>query len=107
MSIRSRAYFLLAIVGVAILAMAADVYVSIRSTDYYRKRVEWANHQLAAATALMVSANRFSEQIAEFFLVGEPERPDFESARAELEAGFDILERVLIPGRGFPDSDVI
>jgi nitrogen fixation/metabolism regulation signal transduction histidine kinase len=75
--------------------MAAVVYFTIWSTNHYRKRVEWTNHELAAITALKVNANRFSEQIAEFLLIGEPERSDFMSARAELEAGFEKLEGVI------------
>ncbi|WP_419696242.1 hypothetical protein ACN2CC_10560 [Mesorhizobium muleiense] len=71
--------------------MAAIVYITIRSTTYYTQRVQWANNQLEAVTALTVNANRYSEQIAEFLLIGEPERPDYESARAELEAGFEKL----------------
>ncbi|WP_234879280.1 hypothetical protein [Sinorhizobium americanum] len=74
--------------------MAAIVYVTIRSTSHYTQRVQWANNQLEAVTALTVNANRYSEQIAEFLLIGEPERPDYESARAELEAGFDELEKL-------------
>ncbi|WP_246804908.1 sensor histidine kinase [Mesorhizobium mediterraneum] len=74
--------------------MAAIVYITIRSTTYYTQRVQWANNQLEAVTALTVNANRYSEQIAEFLLIGEPERPDYESARAELEAGFDKLEEL-------------
>ncbi|TIP81488.1 MAG: HAMP domain-containing protein [Mesorhizobium sp.] len=74
--------------------MAAIVYITIRSTTYYTQRVQWANNQLEAVTALTVNANRYSEQIAEFLLIGEPERPDYESARAELEAGFEKLAQL-------------
>ncbi len=95
MSITSRIRLLLAAIGLAILSMAAVVYFTIWSTDHYRERAEWTNHALAAITALKFNANRFSEQIAEFLLIGEPERPDFESARAELEAGFEKLEGVI------------
>lgn len=95
MSIAWRVRLLQAITGLAVLSMAAVVFFTLRSTDHYLKRVEWTNHELAAITALKVNANRFSEQIAEFLLVGEPERPDFESARVELEAGFEKLEAVI------------
>ncbi len=54
--------------------------------------------QLEAITSLQVSANRFSEQIAELLLIGDPELPDFESARAELEVGFDNLEKMIVRG---------
>ncbi|HXV30082.1 MAG TPA: ATP-binding protein [Sinorhizobium sp.] len=94
MSIRSRILLFQAIVVASVLMMAAIVYITIRSTNYYSQRVQWANRQLEAVTALTVNANRYSEQIAEFLLIGEPERSDYESASAELEAGFDRLERL-------------
>ncbi|OWK21092.1 hypothetical protein AJ88_21005 [Mesorhizobium amorphae CCBAU 01583] len=94
MGIRSRILLFQLIVVGSVLMMAAIVYITIRSTTYYMQRVEWANNQLEAVTALTVNANRYSEQIAEFLLIGEPERPDYDSARAELEAGFDELERL-------------
>ena len=34
-------------------------------------------------------------------LIGDPERPDFESASAELEAGFDKLEKITEDQRTF------
>jgi hypothetical protein len=74
--------------------MAAIVYTTIRLTSHDMQRVQWANKQLEAITALTVNANRYSEQIAEFLLIGEPERPDYDSARAELEAGFDELDKL-------------
>jgi len=92
MSIRSRIYLFQLIIGVSVLVMAAVVYVTIRWTEYHVKRMELANRQLEAITAVRVSANRFSEQIAEFLLIGEPERTDFEGAKAELEGDFNRLE---------------
>ena len=94
MSIKSRILQSQLIVVGSVLAMAVAVYAAIRSTEYYLERVKWANHQFEAVTALTVNSNRYSEQIAEFLLIGEPERPDYESARAELEAGFDRLEQL-------------
>ncbi len=94
MGIRSRILVFQLIVVGSVLMMAAIVYITIRSTNYYMQRVQWANNQLEAVTALTVNANRYSEQIAEFLLIGEPERPDYDSARAELEAGFDQLEKL-------------
>ncbi len=94
MGIRSRILVFQLIVVGAVVMMAAIVYITIRSTTYYTQRVQWANNQLEAVTALTVNANRYSEQIAEFLLIGEPERPDYESARAELEAGFEKLEEL-------------
>lgn len=94
MGIRSRILVFQLIVVGAVVIMAAIVYITIRSTTYYTQRVQWANNQLEAVTALTVNANRYSEQIAEFLLIGEPERPDYESARAELEAGFEKLAQL-------------
>lgn len=94
MSIRSRILLFHLIVVGSVLVMAAIVYVTIRSTTHYMERVQWANKQLEAVTALTVNANRYSEQIAEFLLIGEPERGDYDSARAELEAGFGRLEKL-------------
>jgi two-component system, OmpR family, sensor kinase len=96
MGIRSRILVFLLIVVGSVVMMAAVVYITIRSTTYHMQRVEWADNQLEAVTALTVNANRYSEQIAEFLLIGEPERPDYDSARAELEAGFDQLEKLTI-----------
>ncbi|MBY5838808.1 HAMP domain-containing protein (plasmid) [Rhizobium leguminosarum] len=96
MGIRSRILVFLLIVVGSVVMMAAVVYITIRSTTHHMQRVEWADNQLEAVMALTVNANRYSEQIAEFLLIGEPERPDYESARAELEAGFDQLEKLTI-----------
>jgi signal transduction histidine kinase len=94
MSIKARIYLFQLIVGISVFTIAAVVLTTIRQTEYYLQRVEWTNHQLEAITALTVNANRFSEQIAEYLLIGEPERRDFESARQQVEAGFDKLEEV-------------
>lgn len=94
MGIRSRILLFQLIVVASVVVMAAIVYISIRSTTYYMERVQWANNQLEAVTALTVNANRYSEQIAEFLLIGEPERSDYDSASAELEVGFDALEKL-------------
>jgi two-component system OmpR family sensor kinase len=94
MGIRSRILLFQLIVAAAVVMMAAIVYITLHLTAYYSQRVQWANAQLEAVTALTVNANRYSEQIAEFLLIGEAERPDYDSARAELEAGFDVLERL-------------
>ncbi len=84
--------------------MAAIAYSTIRSTQFYLKRMDWAYQQLEAITSLKVSANRYSEQIAELILIGDPERPDFESAGAELLAGFDHLQRMTENERAFLES---
>ncbi len=105
MSIRSRIVLSQLVIGASVLLMALVVYATLRSTDYYLKRVQLVHRQLEAITALQVSANRFSEQIAELLLIGDPERPDFESARAALEAGFDQLEKRARFHRGNPGGE--
>lgn len=94
MSIRFRIRLFQVIVVGSVMTMSIAVYAAIRSTEHYLQRVQWTNHQLEAVTALTVNANRYSEQIAEFLLIGESEQADYDSARAELEAGFDELERL-------------
>jgi two-component system, OmpR family, sensor kinase len=93
MGIRARILLFQLIVVAVLIVMAAFVYFAIRATNHHLQRVQWAHLQHQSVTALTVNANRYSEQIAEFLLVGEPERPDYDSARAELEAGFERLEK--------------
>src|SRR5687768_3357301 len=78
--IRSRIYLFQLLVGLSVLLISAVVLTTIQRTNDYLLRVEWANRQLEAITALTVNANRFAEQIAEYLLIGELEREDFESA---------------------------
>lgn len=92
--IRARILLFLLIIVAALIVMAAIVYIAIRSTNYHLQRVQWAHHQHEAVTALTVNANRYSEQIAEYLMIGEAERADYDGARAELEAGFDRLEKM-------------
>jgi signal transduction histidine kinase len=101
MSIKRRVILQQLVIAASILIVAAITYSSIRSTEFYLKRMGWAYQQLEAITSLKVSANRYSEQIAELILIGDPERPDFESASAELVSGFDRLERVTAEERSF------
>ena len=101
MSIKQRVILQQLVIAASVLIVAAIAYSTIRSTEYYLKRIEWAYLQLDAITSLKVSANRYSEQIAELILIGEPERPDFESASAELLAGFDRLEKITVEEQAF------
>jgi signal transduction histidine kinase len=93
MSLRTRLLLLLGIVTAAVFVMAGMVYLTIRSTDFYRQRIEFAHGQLAAMVELAKSANHYSEQITQVLLLGEEEWPDFVDARDEVEAGFAELER--------------
>jgi signal transduction histidine kinase len=92
--IRARILVFQAIIVSAVLVMTGVVYVAIRSADYYVNRTAWTNQQLRAISELAVAANRYSEQIAEVLLIGAPERADFESARAALEASFAKLAQL-------------
>jgi hypothetical protein len=75
MSIRSRIYLFQLVIGASILLMAGVVYATLSSMDYYMKRVQLVHKQLEAITSLQVSANRFSEQIAEMLLIGSRKFP--------------------------------
>jgi two-component system, OmpR family, sensor kinase len=101
MSIRWRVTFQLMVIASSVLIVAATVFSTTRSTEFHLKQTYWAYQQLDAINSLRVSANRYSEQIAELILIGDPERPDFESASAELEAGFDKLEKITADQRTF------
>ena len=54
MGIRSRILLLQLIVIGSVLMMAAIVYTTIRLTSHDMQRVQWANKQLEAITALTV-----------------------------------------------------
>jgi len=84
MTIGRRIFVFQLVVGLAIAAMAGLVVVHLRSSNYFVERIQWAQRQLDATTRLAVSANRYSEQIAELLLIGEPERDDLESARRQV-----------------------
>jgi two-component system, OmpR family, sensor kinase len=86
MSIKNRIRALQIVVSLVVVAMAAFVFVGLDATNYNLDRGQAARRQLAANSQLAIDANRYSEQIAELLLVGEPERPDFDSARNELVA---------------------
>lgn len=94
MTIRRRILLFQLVVAAVVVAMAALTLLHLRSTGSYVERTNWAQRQLDAATRLAVAANRYSEQIAELLLVGQPEREDFDSARAQLSAIFAELGRL-------------
>src|SRR5687768_4376959 len=95
MSIKNRIRGLQIVVSLAVLAMAAFVFVGLDATNYNLDRGQAARRQLALNSQLAIDANRYSEQIAELLLVGEPERPDFDSARTELAASLVELRRAV------------
>lgn len=94
LGIRARIALLQTVLVVAVLAMAAAATMLILVTDWHERRVGLAQQQLAAAAELTAYANRYSEQIAELLLLGDEELPDFQDARAELERGFAVLDRL-------------
>jgi two-component system OmpR family sensor kinase len=83
--------FVLVIV-LAIMTAGAAVFLTLHATRNYLRNVEEAHQQLSAIQELAVSANRYSEQIAEFLLFGEAERPDFEEGRAQVRAALATLQ---------------
>ncbi len=93
MSIKNRIRALQIVVSLVVVAMAAFVFVGLDATNYNLDRGQAARRQLAANSQLAIDANRYSEQIAELLLVGEPERPDFDSARTELAASLVALRQ--------------
>jgi len=88
MSIKLRILLFQLVQGLAVLAIAGLAYLTSAAMTEKLERVQWSRQQLDATTRLEVLANRYSEQIAELLLVGEPERPDFEEARAQLTEWF-------------------
>lgn len=97
MRIRTHILIFQCVVALSVATPAGVAYVSAQSARYTLDHVRWANQQLQAMTQLAVLANRYSEQIAEVLLIGEPELPDFESARADVRKSFAAL-RSLIHG---------
>ncbi len=94
MSIKGRIRSLQIVVSLAVTAMAAFVFVGLEASNYYLDRAQVARQQLTAAFRLAIDANRYSEQIAELLLVGEPERPDFDSARLQVGQALAELRQV-------------
>ena len=101
LSIRRRILVFQVIVTAAVLLMAGGVLTAFRSFDYYSERSNWSREQLDEITELDADFNRYSEQLAELLLVGEPERPDFESARTEFQEDMNELERATEGERAF------
>ena len=94
MSIIGRIRSFQVVLTVAALAMAVTAFLSARGASFYVDRVQLSRQQVDEMTRLAVRANRFSEQIAELLLIGEPERPDFGSARKQVIEQFDVLRRI-------------
>jgi two-component system OmpR family sensor kinase len=95
MSIRARTLVFQLIVVLAIVMLAVTAFLSLQSASYTRDRVRIANQQLEAMMQIAVSANRYSEQIAEILLLGDAEQPELDSARAQVVESFARLQRLL------------
>lgn len=93
MSIRTHILFFQLIVAFSVAALALTAYVDLRSTAATQERVQSANQQLQLMLRLAVYANRYSEQIAEVLLIGEPERTDLDSASVQVNESFAQLQR--------------
>jgi signal transduction histidine kinase len=94
MSIKKRIWIFQLVVILAVITVAAAALFGVRATDNHLSRIQLSRQNLEAAMRLAVDANRFSEQIAELLLIGEPERPDFESARSETSAAISALRTI-------------
>lgn len=93
MSIMAHIRIFQLILALAVFAIAATAVVSLRGLNHYIERVQISRKQVDAMTELALRANRFSEQIAELLLVGEPERAEFEDSRLKMIQQFNILRR--------------
>ena len=102
MRIRTHILIFQTIVASSVATLAAIAYVNVQSARYTLDRVRWANQELQATTQLAAFANRYSEQIAEVLLIGEPELPDFEDARADVRKSFVRLRNLIHEEIAFP-----
>ena len=95
MQVRTHIFIFQAIVAFSIATLAILAYANVRSASYTLDRVRSVNQELQAITRLSVFAHRYSEQIAEVLLIGEPKLPDFESARRDVQRSFVRLRRIV------------
>jgi len=94
MSIKRRIVVFQLVVGMAMFAIAALAYTAITVMSDALARVQWSRQQLDATTRLAVLANRYSEQIAETLLIGDPELPDLEDARTGVAASISAAREI-------------
>ena len=94
MSISGRIRAFQIVLALAMFAMAGTALLSVRGANFYLDRVQVSRQQVDEMAELAIRANRFSEQIAEVLLIGEPERPDLQDARERMLAQFDTLRRL-------------
>jgi signal transduction histidine kinase len=101
MNIKNRLRLFQLVVMLAMVVMAASAYLSIQGAQHYLNRMQYSRQQLDSVTRLALAANRFSEQIAELLLVGNPELPEFESARDQTSEALDALRQVTLDELAF------
>jgi two-component system OmpR family sensor kinase len=95
MNIRARMLLFQGVVVSAIAALAVAAFLLLHSADYTRERIRLANQELDAMMQIAVSANRYSEQIAEMLVLGEAERPELDGARSQFLEAFSRLDRLI------------
>lgn len=96
MSIRSKIIaFQVFFLGMVLL-LGAVVLFAIERADGYIDQISRSHRQLEATTALSITANRYSEQIAEMLLFGEAGREEFDEARQALLRSFNDFEMMTI-----------
>jgi two-component system OmpR family sensor kinase len=98
LSIKNRIRVFQFVAAITLAAMAALALINLRISNSQLDRVQSAREQLVATTQVAISANRFSEQIAELLLIGEPERPDFDSARTQVREALAHLRLITVQG---------
>lgn len=91
MSIVSRIRAFQIILAATALAIALTAFLVVRGAGHYFDRVGVSRDQVDAMSELAIRANRYSEQIAELLLIGEPERAEFEDSRKRLIEQLDVL----------------
>jgi signal transduction histidine kinase len=94
MSITGRIRRFQVVLVLAVVALAATAFLSVRAANHHLERVQVSRLQVEAMAELAIRANRFSEQIAELLLIGEPERAEFDDARAQMASQLEELRRI-------------
>jgi signal transduction histidine kinase len=103
-TIRARITALQVLIVLAVLAIAANAVYLLSAVDWHARRVRLARAQFAATAELTGHANRYSEQVAEFLLLGDEELTELRGARDEIERGFVNLAQLTAAGIEFFSS---
>jgi signal transduction histidine kinase len=81
---------ILAFVGL----MVAVILFGLRLTDEFVTRIDGVHRRFEVIAELEAHANNYAEQIAEVLLLGPEQKPDFDSARSEMDDAFERLTEV-------------